>query len=317
MVHLGLGAFHRAHQAVYTEDAGGWEICGVARRRRTVADALRANGWRYTVISRGPEHDEAREIGVIRDALVAADEPEAVVERIAAADVVTLTITEGGYERGGMLELLARGIAARGGAPLTVLSCDNLPRNGEVLERLLQAPPGVAFPCTVVDRIVPVPADPLTVVAEPFSQWVIEDAFAGPRPAWEDAGAQLVADTRPYELMKLRLLNASHTALAALGLPKGHETVAEAIADPELEAFVRRLLEEELIPTVPAEPDPHAYVERMLERFRNPRIEHRLEQIATGAEHKVAQRLLPAAEELRAAGHEPVLINRVMRRALG
>ena len=317
IVHLGLGAFHRAHQAVYTEDAGGWQICGVARRRRTVADALRANGWRYTVISRGPEQDEAREIGVIRDALVAADDPEAVVERIAAADVVTLTITEGGYERGGMLELLARGIAARGGAPLTVLSCDNLPRNGDVLERLLQAPPGVAFPCTVVDRIVPVPADPLTVVAEPFSQWVIEDAFAGPRPAWENAGAHLVADTRPYELMKLRLLNASHTALAALGLPKGHETVAEAIADPELAAFVRRLLEEELIPTVPAEPDPHAYAERMLERFRNPRIEHRLEQIATGAEHKVAQRLLPAAEELRAAGHEPVLINRVMRRALG
>ena len=293
IVHLGLGAFHRAHQAVYTEDAGGWEICGVARRRRTVADALRANGWRYTVTSRGPEHDETREIGVIRDALVAADEPEAVVERIAAADVVTLTITEGGYERGGILELLARGIAARGGAPLTVLSCDNLPRNGEVLERLLQAPPGVAFPCTVVDRIVPVPTDPLTVIAERFSQWVIEDAFAGPRPAWEEAGAQLVADSRPYELMKLRLLNASHTALAALGLPKGHETVAEAIADPELEAFVRRLLEEELIPTVPAEPDPHAYVEGMLERFRNPRIEHRLEQIATGAEHKVAQRLVP------------------------
>jgi fructuronate reductase len=316
IVHLGLGAFHRAHQAVYTEDAGGWEICGVARRRRAVADALRANGWRYTVIARGPERDDAREIGVIRNALVAADDPEAVVERIAAADVVTLTITEGGYERGGLLELLARGIAARHGTPLTVLSCDNLPRNGEVLRRLLGAPVGVAFPCTVVDRIVPVPAEPLTVVAEPFSQWVIEDAFAGPRPAWENAGAEFVADTRPYELLKLRLLNASHSALAALGLPSGHETVAEAIADPQLEAFVRRLLEEELIPTVPTEPDPHAYVERMLERFRNPRIEHRLEQIATGAEHKVAQRLLPAADELRAAGHEPVLIERVVASAL-
>jgi len=268
------------------------------------------------VIARGPEHDEARDVTVIRDALVAADEPETVVERIAAADVVTLTITEGGYERGGMLELLARGIAARGGAPLTVLSCDNLPRNGEVLERLLQAPPGVAFPCTVVDRIVPVPADPLTVVAEPFSQWVIDDTFAGPRPAWENAGAQLVKDSRPYELMKLRLLNASHTALAALGLPEGHETVAQAIADPELEAFVRRLLDQELIPTVAAEPDPHAYVERMLERFRNPRIEHRLEQIATGVEHKVAQRLLPAADELRKAGRKPVLIDRVVASAL-
>jgi len=272
---------------------------------------LRANGWRYTVISRGRERDEAREVGVIRDALVAAEEPEAVVERIAAADVVTLTITEGGYERGGLLELLAHGIDARDGAPLTVLSCDNLPRNGDVLARLLDRPPGVAFPCTVVDRIVPAPSDPLTVVAEPFSQWVIEDAFAGPRPAWENAGALLVADSRPYELRKLRLLNASHSALAALGLPKGHETVAEAIADPELEVFVRRLLDDELIPTVPADLDPHAYAERMLERFRNPRIEHRLEQIATGAEHKIAQRLLPAADELRAAGREPVLIERV------
>ena len=105
---------------------------------------------------------------MIREALVAADEPDAVVERIAAAEIVTLTITEGGYERGGMLELLARGIAKRS-APLTVISCDNVPRNGEVLRDLLGAPPGVAFPCTVVDRIVPAPEDPLTVIAEPFS----------------------------------------------------------------------------------------------------------------------------------------------------
>jgi len=308
IVHLGLGAFHRAHQAVYTQDAGGWEICGVAYRRRTVADALRANHWRYTVISRGPDRDEEREITVIRDALVAADEPDEVVERIAAADLVTLTITEGAYERGGLLDLLARGISKRR-APLTVISCDNVPRNGEVLRRLLGDV--AAFPCTMVDRIVPTPTDPLTVVAEPFSQWVIED-FPGPRPAWP--GVQIVADTRPYELMKLRLLNGTHSALAALA--HGHETVAEAIADPELEQFVRRLLEEELIPTVPAELDPHAYVETMLERFRNPRIEHRLEQIAAGAEHKIAQRLIPAAEELRAAGREPVHINRVVSRAL-
>ena len=113
---------------VYTVGAA-WEICGVAYRRRTIADALRANDWRYTVISRGPEEDEAREIDVIRDALVAADEPDAVIQRIAAADLVTLTITEGAYERGGMLDLLARGIAERS-TRLTVISCDNVPRNG-------------------------------------------------------------------------------------------------------------------------------------------------------------------------------------------
>jgi fructuronate reductase len=303
IVHLGLGAFHRAHQAVYTEDAGGWEICGVTRRRRAVAGP-------YTVVSRAPDGDSAREISVIREALVAADEPDAVVARIAAAEIVTLTINEGGYERGGMLELLARGISKRS-APLTVLSCDNVPRNGEVLRDLLGAPARVAFPCTVVDRIVPAPVDPLTVIAEPFSMWVIED-FAGPRPDWD---ARFVADTRPFEAMKLRLLNGSHTALAALGIPKGHATVSEAIADPELHDFVRRLLDEELLPTVTA-PGAEDYVKTMLERFANPRIEHRLEQIATGAEHKIRQRLVPAAEELRVAGREPKLIDQVVRQAL-
>ena len=305
IVHLGLGAFHRAHQAVYTQDTG-WEICGVAYRRRTVADALRANDWRYTVISRGPENDEAREIDVIRDALVAADEPDEVVKRIAAADLVTLTITEGAYERGGMLDILARGIAKRS-KPLTVISCDNVPRNGRVLQGLLGDV--ATFPCSMVDRIVPTPTDPLTVVAEPFSQWVIED-FPGPRPDWP--GVEIVPDTTPYELTKLRLLNGTHSALAALATH--HETVAEAIADPELYDFVRRLLDEELLLTVDP---PDGYVDTMLERFRNPRIEHRLEKIADGAEHKIAQRLIPAAEELRAAGREPVLIDQVVRRALG
>jgi fructuronate reductase len=309
IVHLGLGAFHRAHQAVYTQDAG-WEICGVARRNRTVVDALRANNHRYTVISRGPHDDEERIITAITETLVAAEEPDRVVERIAAADLVTLTITEGGYERGGMLDLLARGIAKRH-EPLTVISCDNVPRNGETLRRLL-GDVNATFPCTMVDRIVPPPDDPLTVVAEPFSQWVIEE-FPGPRPAWP--GVEIVEDSRPYELMKLRLLNGTHSALAALGLPKGHKTVADAIADPELNDFVIHLLSEELIPTLPR--DPGDYVERMLERFRNPRIAHPLRQIATGAEHKIAQRLLPAADELRAAGREPVLINEVVRRALG
>ena len=306
IVHLGLGAFHRAHQAVYTQDAGGWEICGVAHRRRTVADALRANDWRYTVISRGPETDEAREITVIRDALVAADEPDEVVERIAAADLVTLTITEGAYERGGMLDLLARGIARRS-EPLTVISCDNVPRNGEVLRRLLGDV--ATFPCTMVDRIVPTPEDPLTVVAEPFSQWVIED-FPGPRPDWP--GVQFVPDTSPYELTKLRLLNGTHSALAALATaPRDRRRgdrrpragrLRPPAARRGAAAHRRRLR--------------RATSTRMFERFRNPRIEHRLEQIAAGAEHKIAQRLIPAADELRAAGREPVLIDLVVRRAL-
>jgi fructuronate reductase len=328
-VHLGLGSFHRAHQAVYTADAGGsWEICGVAWRSRAVADALRGSGGRYTLIERGPVEDRARELDVIREALVAFDDAPIVVERLAAPEtrVVTLTITEGGYDDGGgggtMLELLARGLAARAAAgvsePLAVLSCDNVPHNGEATRRAVgDAGPGVTFPSTVADRITPAPDDPLTVVTEPFSQWVIEDAFPGSRPAWERAGALIVPDTRPYEAMKLRLVNASHSALAHLGLPRGHVTVAEAVADPELLDFVRRLLAEELVPTVPEVTgiDLDAFVELMLERFANPRIGHRLEQIAAGAEHKIPQRLLPSARELRAAGREPVLIDRVVAAA--
>ena len=99
IVHLGLGAFHRAHQAVYTEDAGGWEICGVAWRRRTVVDALRAAPGTTRSSRAGRSATTRATITVIREALVAADEPDAVVARIAAAEIVTLTITEGGVRR--------------------------------------------------------------------------------------------------------------------------------------------------------------------------------------------------------------------------
>ena len=320
IVHLGLGAFHRAHQAVYTFDAGGWEICGVAWRSRVVADAMRAAGGRYTLVERGPSVDRAREIAVHAETLVAAVEPDAVVARIAAADtaIVTLTITEGGYVPGNpMLALLARGLAARrGDPPLAVLSCDNVPGNGEAARRVVGDFPGVAFPSTVSDRITPASGDPLVVVTEPFSMWVVEE-FAGPRPEWERAGALLVGDARPYEALKLRVVNAAHSALAALGIPRGFATVAEAVADPELRAFVLRLLREELVPTVPETPgiDRDDFVARTLERFANPRMHHRLAQIATGAEHKLPQRFGPPAAELRAAGREPVLIEQVLAAA--
>jgi fructuronate reductase len=321
IVHLGLGAFHRAHQAVYTADAGGWEICGVARRSRVVTDAMRASGGRYTLVERGPAHDRSRSLQVHTETLVAADEPDAVIERIAAPEtaVVTLTITEGGYGEGSeMLALLARGLAARAdGEPLAVLSCDNVPANGEVVAAAVGDFPNVTFPSTVSDRITPASPDPLVVVTEPFSLWVIEDRFAGRRPAWERAGALLVPDARPYEAMKLRLVNAAHSAMAVFGIPRGLETVADAMADPELRSFVERLLAEELVPTVPDTPgiDLDAFVAQMLERFANPRIEHRLSQIATGAEHKIPQRFHAPAAELRAAGREPVLIEQVLAAA--
>jgi fructuronate reductase len=320
IVHLGLGAFHRAHQSVYTADAGGWEICGVARRSPIVADAMRASGGRYTLVERGPVSDRECVLQVHTETLVAAREPDAVVERIASPDtsVVTLTITEGGYtDDNPMLALLARGIAARDGMPLSVLSCDNVPSNGEATRRAVGDFPGVTFPSTVADRITPASPDPLVVVTEPFTLWVIEDRFAGARPAWERAGALLMPDAAPYEAMKLRLVNAAHSAMAVFGIPRGFTTVAEAIADPELRDFVVRLLTEELVPTVPDTPgiDLDDFVARMLERFANPRIAHRLSQIATGAEHKIPQRFHATAAELRAAGREPVLIDEVLAAA--
>jgi fructuronate reductase len=321
IVHLGLGAFHRAHQAVYTADAGGWEICGVAWRSRTVADAIRASGGRYTLVERGPVSDRERSLRVHSETLVAAEEPRAVIERIASADtsVVTLTITEGGYRADNpMLDLLSQGLAARGdGEPLAVLSCDNVPSNGEATMRVVGDFPNVTFPSTVSDRITPASPDPLVVVTEPFTLWVIEDEFGGARPPWEGVGALLVPDAAPYEAMKLRLVNAAHSAMAVFGIPRGFETVAEAIADPELREFVVRLLTEELVPTVPDTPgiDLDEFVGQMLERFANPRIAHRLSQIASGAEHKIPQRFHAPAAELRAAGREPVLIEQVLAAA--
>jgi fructuronate reductase len=361
IVHLGLGAFHRAHQAVYTEDAvaaqpGPWGICGSSRRSRGVVDALSEQDGLYGVLERGPEEDRVRVIGVMREALVAAEQPDALRDRLAAegTHVVTLTVTEAGYDgdhpdvaadlAGGAprtpVGMLVRGLEARRAAgvetPLALVSCDNLPHNGTVLRGLLDdfcaragGLAGLAdwiaahadFPSTMVDRIVPAATaadrdtasrligarDEATVVGEPFSQWVIEDAFRGRRPAWEAAGAMLVPDTRPYEAMKLRLLNGGHSALAYLGLLRGHETVAEAVADPELRELLERLLASELAPTLGPVPgiDVDRYRSDLLERWSNPRIAHRLAQIGTDGAVKLPLRLLPAARDLLAEGQEP------------
>jgi fructuronate reductase len=319
IVHLGAGAFHRAHQAAFTEDAGGWGICAVAPRRRDAVQQLAPQDGLFTLLVRHPDEDRARVIGCLREVLHAPSEPERVVERIADArvHVVTLTITEAGYASP-VVELLARALAARE-APLTVLSCDNLPRNGEVLEGLVGPREHVTFPCTVVDRITPATTeadrqtaarligfeDRAAVVTEPFRQWVIEDRFAGPRPAWERAGAQLVADTAPYEQLKLRVLNGSHSLLAYLGLLAGARTVDEAVRDEHITGALRRLVDEDVAPTLPPGLDLPGYVAALDERFANPRMGHRLAQIAMDGSQKLPARLLPVARERLAAGAEP------------
>jgi mannitol-1-phosphate/altronate dehydrogenase len=319
IVHLGAGAFHRAHQAAYTEDAGEWGICAVAPRRRDAVEQLAPQDGLFTLLVRHPDEDRAQLIGCLREIVHAPSEPERVLARIAdpRVHVVTLTITEAGYASP-VIDLLARGLARRD-APITVISCDNLPRNGEVLERLVGERDHVTFPCTVVDRITPATTeadreaaarltgfdDRAAVVTEPFRQWVIEDRFAGPRPGWDRAGAQFVADSAPYEQLKLRVLNGSHSMLAYLGLLAGARTVDEAVGDEAIGGAVRRLVDEDVAPTLPPELDLPGYVAALDERFANPRMGHRLLQIAADGSQKLPARLLPVARERLAGGAEP------------
>jgi fructuronate reductase len=363
IVHLGLGAFHRAHQAVYTEDllnqsVGPWGVCGVSLRNAGVRDRLAPQDGLYTVAERDRSGERLRVVGCIREILVGPEDPAAVMRRIADPEVaiVSLTVTEKGYchdPATATLDLehadvrydlehpdtprsaigaLVGGLDLRRRAGLSapsVLSCDNLPANGRLLRRVALAfaasrddalarclEAEVAFPCSMIDRIVPATTtddtariaaqlgvhDGAAVVCEPFRQWVIEDAFAGPRPAWERAGAELVADVAPYEEMKLRLLNGSHSALAYLGYLVGYAHVFEVMQAPEFVAFARRLMAE-VAPTLHVRADLDAYRARLLERFANPALAHRTAQIAIDGSQKLPQRLLgPIRDRLRGDG---------------
>lgn len=378
-VHLGVGAFHRAHQSVCTEDAMAatgdtrWGVLGVTQRSARVVEQLVPQDGLYGVLTTGAEATSLRVVGTVRDVANPARETPRVLEALAAATthVVTLTVTEKGYRRGAdgrlattapdvaadlraaLVELrrdddapartpvgtLVRGLVRRhrtSGAPVTVLSCDNLAGNGAVLGALvaqaLAAVPGtddvaawvgasVRFPSTVVDRIVPATTgahraeaqallglrDEGLVVGEPYLRWVVEDAFAGPRPAWERAGATLAADVTPYEQAKLRVLNAAHSALAYLGALRGHATIAQAVGDPELGTLVRALVDEDVLPTltVPDGLDLAAYRDDVLHRFANPRTGHTTVQVAADGSQKLPQRLLVTAHDRLAAGAVP------------
>jgi len=219
---------------------------------------------------------------------------------------------------------------ATGVPPFTVLCCDNLPANGETVARIVTGFAAlrdanladfivaeVAFPSTMVDRIVPATteddrkfvsdatgiADAWPVVTEPFAQWVVEDKFPAGRPRFENAGVQLVGDVRPYELMKLRMLNGSHSTLAYLGYLAGYEYVSDAIADPAIHALIRDLMTEEVIPTLPRDlRDLAPYRDALLARFANPALKHRTWQIAMDGSQKLPQRLLGTIRDRLALG---------------
>ncbi|MCC3762227.1 mannitol dehydrogenase family protein [Glycomyces sp. TRM65418] len=326
VLHIGAGAFHRAHQAVYTDDTD-WGITVAAPRSRDVIDALAAQDGLFSVATLGPEGASMRVVGAIVDTLHIATERERALDLIAAdtTHVVTLTVTEKAYrDPEGVPGLLAAGLArraARGGPPLTILCCDNLPDNGKTtraaVEPLLDpatrawADEHVTFPSSMVDRIVPASTtatydralaglgvtDLAAVEAEPFSQWVIEDDFAGPRPDWN---ATFTNDVAGWERLKLRTLNGVHSALAYLGALADVETISETLALPGAEDFARWLISEQIAPSFapPDGQDTVAYGEDVLERFANPGIRHRCLQIAMDGSQKLPQRLFATIADL-------------------
>ncbi len=370
IVHLGVGGFHRAHQALAVDEllrrgeAREWGICGVGLMPGDAAmrDALRAQDGLYTLVTKHPDGRlEARVVGSLVEYLYAPDDPEVVLERLAdpATRIVSLTVTEGGYNFdqvtgefdtttpavvadarpgavpttvfGYVVEALARR-RERGLPPFTVMSCDNVQGNGEKARAVFSAFAGmrdpelgrwvhdaVAFPSSMVDRITPVTTgedrelvrerfgieDRWPVVAEPYFQWVLEDRFPLGRPPFEDAAVQLVDDVEPYELMKLRLLNASHQAIAYFGWLSGYRYAHEAMADPVVATFVRDFMDREATPTLRPVPgvDLDGYKTTLVERFGNPAVRDTLARLCAETSDRIPKWLVPVVrEQLRTGG---------------
>lgn len=356
IVHLGIGNFHRAHEAVYTEEAmlaagGDWAICGVTLQGDvTKRDALMAQDGLYSVVERGPQGVKTTVVRALSEVLALPYDRARLFDLLAAPDVriVSLTVTEKGYcrdtqtgdvdldhpgvahdlkhpeEPGTVPGILVAALRTRRDAsiaPFTVLSCDNLSHNGAALRqvvcshaRALDAALAtwiehqVAFPSTMVDRIVPATTDAdrdaaaealglrdeVPVPCEPFRQWVIEDRFPAGRPAWERVGAQLVDDVMPFELAKLRMLNGTHSTLAYLSMLAGFATIDEAISFAPLHALIHSMMTHEIAPTlnVPPSFDLMAYRDALLVRYANPALKHRCAQIAMDGSQKIPPRLL-------------------------
>ncbi len=356
---------HTAWYTQASEDGAHWGIAAYTGRSRDLADRLMRQDGLYTLVERAEDGDRADVISSVVRAHAGDDLPS-LLRDLSATDtaVVTLTITEIGYRLGadggpdiddplvrrdrnelaavaaGRLEpqdaapetalgRLLLGLESRRraeGGPIAIVSCDNLPDNGDRLARGVAtwvegiAPElaawvamNASFVSTSIDRITPRISteeeaalrarygDEAPVVAEPFRDWVLSGRFPAGRPAWESAGARFVDDLDPWESRKLWLLNGAHTLLAALGRLRGHETVAAAVADPVCRAAVSALWDDAAT-LLPAELGIPEYREALLERFSNPRIEHRLQQIGQDTETKLRLRIVPIAELVLAAG---------------
>jgi mannitol 2-dehydrogenase len=371
VVHVGVGGFHRAHQAMYHDrlmnqgTALDWGICGVGimPADRAMRHALDTQDGLYTLVLKHSDGTyEPRVIGSIVEYLFAPDDPEAVIDKMAAPStrIVSLTITEGGYNLSditgefdvtnpdvihdlgpdtvprttfGLITEALRRRRKHGLAPFTVMSCDNLQGNGDLSRRVFTAfarlrdpelgdwiDREVRFPNSMVDRITPVTTDAdraevrerfgiedrWPVVCEPFSQWVLQDAFAAGRPPYEQAGVQVVADVEPYELMKLRLLNGSHQAMCYFAYLSGYRLVHQAAQDPLYRDFLLGYMDEEATPTLPPVPgvDLDEYKHTLIERFSNPHIRDTIARLCAQSSDRIPKWLLPVIRQQLAAGGE-------------
>ncbi len=361
MAHLGLGAFHRAHQAWYTDRADdAWGIAAFTGRSAAAATALAGQDGVYTVIERAAGGDTATLVQSIVAAHDGADERAwRTVLSSPAVSVLTLTVTEAGYHATASGDLdtsdpsvrsdiaaLVSGEAARtapgrvvdglrarrdaGAGPIAVVSCDNLPGNGSVAERVVRGVArlvdpsldewvarNVSFVSTMVDRITPRTthddravaegltgvADAVPVVTEPFSEWVLSGDFPAGRPPWERAGARFVDDVEPYERRKLWLLNAGHSLLAYRGRLLGYDTVADAAGPLADELELHWDEARPLLPLDAAEID--EALGALRQRFANPRIRHVLTQIAADGSFKLPVRVVEPLRRRLAADLPP------------
>jgi mannitol 2-dehydrogenase len=371
VVHVGVGGFHRAHQAMYHDRlmnqgaALDWGICGVGvlPEDLRMRQALDAQDGLYTLILKHSDRTwEPRVIGSIVQYLFAPDDPEAVIEKMAAAStrIVSLTISEGGYNISGITGEfdaanpdVVRGLEqgavprttfglvtealnrrkTRGLDPFTDMSCDDLQGNGHLARAAfatfarLRDPEladwverEVCFPDSMVDRITPTTTDAARaevrerfgiddrwpVICEPYTQWVLQDAFPAGRPPYEDAGVQFADNVEPYELLKLRLLNGSHQALCYFAHLAGYRLAHEAAQDRLFRGFLLGYMDEEAIPTLPPVHGVNLeeYKHTLIERLSNPQVRDTVARLCADGSDRIPRWLVPVIRQQLATGGE-------------
>ena len=331
VVHLGLGAFHRAHQAMVfdhllTTGDTRWGVHGIGMTRPDLVNQLRSQDGLYAVRVADGQGVKWQVPGALWRLNVAATERDAVVQAIAAPATrwVTLTVTEKGYTPA-LGQLLLDGLRLRqqNGLPgITVASCDNLQGNGHKLQALVMAAiptqdttllhwldAHCAFPCSMVDRIVPAATtevlaaasqtlglrDDAALSTEGFWEWVVENRFADPTDAalLQSAGVRVTNDVHSYEEAKLRMLNGSHSAMALMGAVTGRPYIASCIGVDHIRTFVHQLMSREVAPHL-SRTDWAAYRDALIARFGNPYLKHSVHQIATDSSQKIPQRWPPS-----------------------